>query len=77
MIPLVMVLKQEDVNNVTMKSDGIDLSSINSKEGEYEEHGNSFQQLFSNTEDNTHSATFEYVIILYILSSKAILTIFM
>lgn len=47
---------QEDVNNVTMKSDGIDISFINSKEGEDEEHGNSLHEYFSNAEENKNSA---------------------
>ena len=76
MIPLVMVLKQEDVNNVTMKSDGIDISFINSKEGEDEEHGNSLHEYFPNAEENKNSANSEYVVILCILSSNTIFTIF-
>ena len=34
MIPLVMVLKQENVNTVTMKNDGIDSSFINLQQEE-------------------------------------------
>jgi len=53
MIPLVMVLKQENVNTVTMKNDGIDSSFINlqqeeeKQEGEDKEYGNSILENFT------------------------------
>lgn len=60
MIPLVMALEQEDINNVKWKSDGIDISLIHLKEGEYTELGNSLEDYTSNTEDNTQTSTLEY-----------------
>ena len=61
MIPLVMVLKQENINTDTMKNDGIDASFINSQEGEDNEHGNSLFEDLSDTEININSATNAYV----------------
>ena len=61
MIPLVMVLKQENVNTVTMKNDGIDASFINSQEGEDKEHGNSLFEDLSETETNINLALNAYV----------------
>ena len=48
-----MVLKQENVNTVTMKNDGIDTSFIKlegdeeKQQGEYNEHGNSIFEIFA------------------------------
>ena len=61
MIPLVMVLKQENVNTNTMKNDGIDTSFIKLEQdqekeaGEDKEYGNSILENFSqmNSEDDT------------------------
>ena len=61
MIPLVMVLKQENVNTNTMKNDGIDTSFIKLEqdeekgEGEDKELGNSILENFSqmNSEDDS------------------------
>ena len=53
MIPLVMVLKQENVNTDTMKNDGMDSSFIKleqeeeKEEGEDKEHGNSILEIFT------------------------------
>ena len=57
MIPLVMALEQEDINNVKWKSDGIDISLIHLTEGEHEELGNSLEDYISNTEDNTQQTS--------------------
>ena len=61
MIPLVMVLKQENVNTVTMKNDGIDTSFINSPEGEDKDHGNSLFEDLSSIERNENLDTTTYV----------------
>ena len=61
MIPLVMALEQEDINNVKWKSDGIDISLIHLTEGEHKELGNSLEDYISNTEDNTQqTSTLKY-----------------
>ena len=61
MIPLVTVLEQEDINNITMKSDGILIHSINSKGGEEEDHGGLFEENLLNKKYVTNSANIMYV----------------
>ena len=56
MIPLVTELEQEDVNNITMKSDGIEIHSTSSKGGKEEDHRNSFEENLLNTNYPDNSA---------------------
>lgn len=65
MIPLIMVLKQENVNPVTIKNDGIEdtTSFIHSQqvEGENEAQGNSLFEDFSYTKINENLDTTRYI----------------
>ena len=69
MIPLVTVLEQKDINNITMKSDGKHIPSYNVKGRDENEQGSQFQDYFANIEDNINSVNVEYVIKLDSFSS--------
>ena len=71
-----MVLKQENVNTVTMKNDGIDTSFIKlegdeeKQQGEYKEHGNSIFEIFAHipTPDDNLAKVDVYVLFKFQMS---------